>query len=165
MRRSWSSTPFAGRLTGRPHSTNGREAKPRFWVTLSRFSRTNSMASAWAQPALRNDQIAKILPYIKSYVFKMRCRHLVSPKPPAFLRRCSRHSSAFTEQKTAGGLRLTLVTPFTPLRGIKNRRREIAAFLIVSMLRHGRRLSLFSIEPQSSKLLVAGPIPVSRSIF
>jgi hypothetical protein len=45
-----------------------------------------------------------------------------------------------------------------------NRTGGISAFLIVRMLRHGRRLSLFSIEPQSSKLLVAGPIPVSRSM-
>ena len=98
-------------------------------------------------------------------MFKMRCRHLVYLEPPALLRRGSRRSSTGKERKTGGSLRLTLVTPFTPLTWTKNGRREIAAFLIVRMLRHGRRLSLFSIDPQSSKLLVASSILVSRSMF
>ncbi|MGI9071276.1 MAG: hypothetical protein ACR2JB_08165 [Bryobacteraceae bacterium] len=41
LRRSCSRAPFAGRLIGNPQRTNGREAKPRFWLTLSRLSRTN----------------------------------------------------------------------------------------------------------------------------
>jgi hypothetical protein len=41
FRRSCSDVPFAGRLMGNPHSTNGREAKPRFWFTLLRLSRTS----------------------------------------------------------------------------------------------------------------------------
>ena len=59
---------------------------------------------------------------------------------------------------------MTFVTALTAFGREGNRTGGISAFFIVRMLRHGRRLSLFSIEPQSSKLLVAGPIPVSRSI-
>src|SRR4051812_42296347 len=56
-------------------------------------------------------------------------------------------------------------TPFTPLRIEVKGRVNFGRLCFVRMHRHGPRCCLFSIEPQSSKLLVARSILVSRSMY
>ena len=58
-----------------------------------------------------------------------------------------------------------VVTPITPLRSDSEGGVNFERSCFVRMHRHGRSCSLFSTELQSSKLLVASSILVSRSIF
>jgi hypothetical protein len=58
-----------------------------------------------------------------------------------------------------------VATPFTPLRSGSEGGVMFRRLWFVRMQRHGRKCSLFSFEPQSSKLLVASSILVFRSIL